>query len=141
MFKNKSEFKKEFTRRLIENYGCAIEQTHQTEKYMTLGNMVRDYASVNWKDTKEALSFQNSKQVYYFSMEFLLGRLLTNNLKNLGIYDVVVDGLKDLGIEYESLAKLELDPGLGNGGLGRLAACFMDSAASLNYPVNGNCIR
>ncbi|MBR4164117.1 MAG: glycogen/starch/alpha-glucan phosphorylase, partial [Solobacterium sp.] len=67
--------------------------------------------------------------------------MLTSNLQNRGIYDVVVDGLKDLGIEYNDLAKIESDPGLGNGGLGRLAACFMDSAASLNYPVNGNCIR
>ena len=141
MFKNKTEFKKEFTRRLIETYGCTVDQTHQTEKYMTLGNMVRDYANVNWKDTKEELARQEAKQVYYFSMEFLLGRLLTSNLKNLGIYDVVVEGLKDLGIDYDGLARLELDPGLGNGGLGRLAACFMDSAASLNYPVNGNCIR
>ena len=141
MFKNKSEFKKEFTRRLIETYGCTVDQTHQTEKYMTLGAMVRDYANVNWKDTKEALAAQESKQVYYFSMEFLLGRMLTNNLKNLGIYEVVVEGLKDLGIDYEGLERLELDPGLGNGGLGRLAACFMDSAATLNYPVNGNCIR
>ncbi len=141
MFKNKTEFKKEFTRRLIETYGCTVDQTHQTEKYMTLGNMVRDYVNVNWKDTKEELARQEAKQVYYFSMEFLLGRLLTSNLKNLGIYDVVVEGLKDLGIDYDGLARLELDPGLGNGGLGRLAACFMDSAASLNYPVNGNCIR
>ena len=141
MFKNKTEFKKEFTRRLIESYGCTVEQTHQTEKYMTLGYMVRDYANVNWKDTKEAIAAQNAKQVYYFSMEFLLGRMLTNNLKNLGIYDVVVDGLKDLNIDYDGLARLELDPGLGNGGLGRLAACFMDSAAALHYPVNGNCIR
>ena len=141
MFKNKAEFKKEFTRRLVESYGCAVEETHPTEKYMVLGNMVRDYASVNWKDTKAAVKESGAKQVYYFSIEFLLGRMLTSNLKNLGIYDMVVDGLKDLGINYDDLAKLELDPGLGNGGLGRLAACFMDSGASLDLPINGNCIR
>ena len=141
MFKNKIEFKREFNRRLIESYGCTVDQTHPTEKYMTLGAMVRDYASINWKDTKVAVDYEGKKQVYYFSMEFLLGRMLTNNLKNLGIYDIVVNGLSDLGVDYQEIADLELDPGLGNGGLGRLAACFMDSAASLNLPVNGNCIR
>ena len=141
MFKNKSEFKKEYKRRLTARYGCLPEETHITEKYMTLGTMVRDYASVYWKDTKQATSKQKSKQVYYFSMEFLLGRLLTSNIKNLGIEKIVRDGLKEMGIAYDDLAKLESDPGLGNGGLGRLAACFMDSAATNNYPVNGNCIR
>jgi starch phosphorylase len=141
MFKNKNEFKKEYERRLVESYGCAVEDTHPTEKYLTLGRMVRDYANVNWKDTKNSLKQSGAKQVYYFSIEFLLGRMLTNNLKNLGIYDIVVQGLKEMGIDYQEIADLELDPGLGNGGLGRLAACFMDSSASLNYPVNGNCIR
>lgn len=141
MFRNKSEFKKEYKRRLTENYGCLPEKTHITEKYMTLGTMVRDYANVNWKDTKQAVLKQKQKQVYYFSMEFLLGRLLTSNIKNLGIEKIVKDGLKEMGISYDDLARLESDPGLGNGGLGRLAACFMDSAASNDYPVNGNCIR
>ncbi len=141
MFNNKQEFKMEFTRRLVENYGCEVKDTHMTEKYMALGNMVRDYASVNWKDTKSAASRQEAKQVYYFSMEFLMGRMLRTNLQNLGIFDMVVKGLEELDIDYYELEELEADPGLGNGGLGRLAACFMDSSASLNYPVNGNCIR
>ncbi len=141
MFSNKEEFKKEFSQRLIEAYGTTVEMTHPTEKYLVLGEMVRDHASVNWKDTKVAVSQQDAKQVYYFSMEFLLGRSLTSNMKNLGIYDIVVEGLKDLGIDFDNLAAMERDAGLGNGGLGRLAACFMDSAASENLPVNGNCIR
>ncbi|MBO7703875.1 MAG: glycogen/starch/alpha-glucan phosphorylase [Solobacterium sp.] len=141
MFRNKHEFKKEFTQHVIESYGTTIEGTHPTERYLVLGEMVRNYASVNWKDTKQAVQQQHAKQVYYFSMEFLLGRSLTSNLMNLGIYDIVVDGLKDLGIDYEDLASMERDAGLGNGGLGRLAACFMDSAATENLPVNGNCIR
>ena len=141
MFRNKQEFKKEFTQKLIEAYGTTVEDTHPTEKYMVLGQMVRDYASVHWKDTKVAINRQKAKQVYYFSMEFLLGRSLTSNLQNLGIYDIVVNGLADLGIHYENLASMERDAGLGNGGLGRLAACFMDSAATENLPVNGNCIR
>ncbi len=141
MFKNKKEFKEEFSQRLVEAYGTTVDQTHPTEKYMVLGNMVRDYASINWKDTKVAIQKQQAKQVYYFSMEFLLGRSLTSNLQNLGIYDIVVDGLKDLGIDYNNLSAMERDAGLGNGGLGRLAACFMDSAATDEYPVSGNCIR
>lgn len=141
MFNSKEEFKQEYTKRLVESYGCAVEETHPTEKYMVLGNMVRDYASINWKDTKTAIKQTQTKQVYYFSIEFLLGKMLTSNLKNLGIYDMVVTGLKELGISYEELASFELDPGLGNGGLGRLAACFMDSGASLSLALNGNCIR
>ena len=141
MFNNKEEFKAEFVKRLLESYGCAMEDTHPTERYMALGKMVRDYASINWVDTKLASKYHQIKQVYYFSIEFLLGRMLTSNLKNLGIYDMVTEGLKDLGIDYDELAALEKDPGLGNGGLGRLAACFIDSGASLNYALNGNTIR
>jgi starch phosphorylase len=141
MFKNKAEFKKEYTRRLVESYGCTVEETHPTEKYVALAKMVRDYANVNWRDTKVAAKKSDAREIYYFSIEFLIGRMLTNNLKNLGIYDMVVEGLQELDIDYKELAEYELDPGLGNGGLGRLAACFMDSGASLNYPLNGNCIR
>lgn len=141
MFKNKAEFKKEFTRRLVESYGCTVEETHPTEKYVALAKMVRDYANVNWRDTKVAAKDADAREIYYFSIEFLIGRMLTSNLQNLGIYDMVVEGLKELGIDYKELAEYEFDPGLGNGGLGRLAACFMDSGASLNYPLNGNCIR
>lgn len=67
MFRNKQEFKKEFSQRLIEAYGTTVDQTHPTEKYLVLGEMVRDYASVNWKDTKVAVSENQAKQVYYFS--------------------------------------------------------------------------
>ena len=141
MFKNKAEFKKEFTRRLVESYGCTVEETHPTEKYVALAKMVRDYANVNWRDTKVAAKDADAREIYYFSIEFLIGRMLTSNLQNLGIYDMVVEGLQELNIDYNELAEYELDPGLGNGGLGRLAACFMDSGASLNYPLNGNCIR
>lgn len=140
-FKNKKEFQEEFKRRIIERYGRSIEQAHITEKYMVLGEMVRDYASVHWNDSKNAIAEKKSKQMYYFSMEFLMGRLLTNNLMNLGIYDLVKEGLADLDLDINELENLESDAGLGNGGLGSLAACFLDSLASLNLPGNGNCIR
>lgn len=140
-FSNKEEFKKEFKRRIVEKYGRSFEQAHKTEKYMVLGTMVRDYASVNWKTTKEAIAQNGQKQMFYFSMEFLIGRLLTSNLMNLGIYDIVKDGLADLGLDINEIEEMESDAGLGNGGLGRLAACFLDSLASLDLAGHGNCIR
>lgn len=141
MFNNKEEFKEMFQRKMVEEYGRSVEQSHVTEKFMVLGEMVREYASIHWKETKEQLAKNEAKQMYYFSMEFLIGRLLTNNLMNLGIYDIVKEGLNDLDIDINELEDLESDAGLGNGGLGRLAACFLDSLASLQLPGNGNCIR
>lgn len=141
MFKDKFEFKRDFAQRVVENYGRSVEESHITERYIVLGEMVRDYASVHWKQTKESTANLEAKQMYYFSMEFLIGRLLTNNLMNLGIYDTVRDGLKELNIDLNQLEDLESDAGLGNGGLGRLAACFLDSLASLSLPGHGNCIR
>lgn len=141
MFNNKEEFKEMFQRKMVEEYGRSVEQSHVTEKFMVLGEMVREYASIHWKETKEQLAKNEAKQMYYFSMEFLIGRLLTNNLMNLGIYDIVKEGLNDLNIDINELEDLESDAGLGNGGLGRLAACFLDSLASLQLPGNGNCIR
>lgn len=140
-FSTAEEFKEEFKRRIIEKYGRSIEQAHKTEKYMVLGELVRDFASINWKSSKEEIANKEQKQMYYFSMEFLMGRLLTNNLMNLGIYDIVKEGLADLDIDINELEDLESDAGLGNGGLGRLAACFLDSLASLNLAGHGNCIR
>lgn len=141
MFQNKEEFICEYTRRMAETYGRSVASSHKTERFLLLGEMIRDYASVNWKQTKESIANNKSRAMYYFSMEFLLGRLLTNNLMNLGIYDVVQEGLADMGIDLNELEDLESDAGLGNGGLGRLAACFMDSLASLELPGSGNCIR
>ena len=106
-----------------------------------LETIVRDQASINWALTKKHVREKEQKQMHYFSMEFLVGRLLVNNLMNLGIYEIVKDGLADLNINIHELEELESDPGLGNGGLGRLAACFMDSLASLSLPGHGNTIR
>ncbi|WP_304646794.1 glycogen/starch/alpha-glucan phosphorylase, partial [uncultured Dubosiella sp.] len=106
-----------------------------------LGDMVRDYAGIHWKETKNAVKESHTKQLYYFSMEFLMGRLLTNNLMNLGLYDIVKEGLEECGLSINEMEEMESDAGLGNGGLGRLAACFLDSLASLDLAGNGNCIR
>ena len=141
MFSSKKEFIKEYTTRLSERYGNSVDDAHPTELYDILGEMVRDYAGKYWRETKDNIVKNEKKMLVYFSMEFLIGRLLTNNMQNLGIYDVARDGLKELGIDINMLEDQESDAGLGNGGLGRLAACFLDSISSLGYPVQGNTIR
>ena len=141
MFSSKKEFKQVYQQRLIERYGNSVEEAHPTELYDVLGEMVRDYAGKYWRDTRTDVLKKGRKQLIYFSMEFLIGRLLTNNMQNLGIYEVAKEGLADLGIDINKLEDEESDAGLGNGGLGRLAACFLDSISSLGYPVMGNTIR
>lgn len=141
MFTNKETFKEEFKQRCVTKYGVDMSRCHITELYEVLGTMVRDYCAEDWKTSKDYVSERHEKQLVYFSMEFLIGRLLVNNMMNLGIYQVAKDGLKDLGIDIHQLEEQESDAGLGNGGLGRLAACFLDSIASLGYPGHGNCIR
>lgn len=141
MFKDKESFKKQYQEAVLEMYGQPLELAHRSEKFVVLEKLVRNYASSAWAQTKLVASEKKAKKLYYFSMEFLLGRMLSNNLMNLGIYEDIVQGLKELGIEYKELEELEADMGLGNGGLGRLAACFLDSIASNGYIGNGNTLR
>ena len=141
MFKNKNDFKTEYTRRLLERYGVSVEDSHITERYAILGEMVRDFANVDWADTHDKTISDNARTLIYFSMEFLIGRLLVNNMQNMGIYEVAKEGLKDLNIDIHELEQQEADAGLGNGGFGLLAACLLDSIASLGYVGHGNCIR
>ena len=141
MFSNKLDFKQEFERRLSEKYGRSVPDSHITERYDILGEMIRDYAGYEWRSCRECLLKGDQKQVIYFSMEFLIGRLMLNNMQNLGIYKIAKEGLAEMGIDINEIEDMEPDAGLGNGGLGRLAACFLDSAASLGLPVHGNTIR
>lgn len=141
MFSNKEAFKEAFLKKLEVTYGKSFEETSMQDKYQTIGTMVREHISENWIETNIRYRSSKIKQEYYFSIEFLMGRLLGNNLLNLGITEVVVDGLKDLGISITELEEEESDAGLGNGGLGRLAACFLDSLASLELPGHGCGIR
>jgi len=99
MYRTKTDFVNDFKKRMQETYGRNVESSDITEKYMVLGNIIRDFASVNWMETKEENAKQENKMMYYFSMEFLMGRLMTNNLMNLGIYDVVKEGLNELDID------------------------------------------
>lgn len=124
MFSNKEEFKKTFLKRLEMLCGKRFEESTSRDQYYTLGSMVREYISQNWIQTNERNRARKQKQVYYLSIEFLLGRLLGSNLLNLGIRNVVEEGLNDLGIRLDDIEECEADAGLGNGGLGRLAAFF-----------------
>lgn len=141
MFSNKERFKRYFLQRLEMTYGKTFEDTTSSDHFQTLGHMIREYVSSNWIQTNEQSRNNNGKQVYYLSIEFLLGRLLHNNLINLGIDQVVIEGLEDIGINFFEVEDMEHDAGLGNGGLGRLAACFLDSLATLDLPGHGMGIR
>lgn len=137
----KKRFKEDFKRMLTELYSMDVAQSEDTEQYFALGNLVRSYCAKNWSSTNRLYMKKEKKQAYYFSMEFLLGRMLKSNLLNLGILETVRGGLKELGIDLEKIVQIEADPGLGNGGLGRLAACFIDSMATCEIPGHGNGIR
>ena len=141
VFSNKEEFKNHFLQKLEMMCGKSFSESTKDDQFDTLGHMIREYVSGNWIKTNERYRSEETRQVYYLSIEFLLGRLLRHNLMNLGIEKVVDDGLTELGIDLDHLEEIETDAGLGNGGLGRLAACFLDSLASLNYPGHGCGIR
>ena len=141
MFSSKEAFEASFKEHLAQQYGKSVDNADAIEKYTVLVEMVRSYATANWMHTQESIREGHKKQMYYFSLEFLMGRMLSNNLMNLGIYGIVKDGLDELGVDINTIEDLESDAGLGNGGLGRLAACFLDSLATLNLPGNGNTIR
>lgn len=138
---DKQTFKMSFVNKFLEIHGIELKDGTNQQKYEALAGMVRDYVSRSWLKTNQKNNRSGQKQVYYFSMEFLLGRLLGDALLNLGIRDVCKDALKELNINLDELEDFEHDQGLGNGGLGRLAACFLDSMASLNIPGNGCGIR
>lgn len=141
LFENKVIFQEIFKIKTEKMYGVKFNETSDHQRYIALGTLVREFISTHWIETNEAIKNRKKKQVYYFSMEFLMGRLLTNNIMNLGVRPVIEAGLKDLNIDLNELEAVEADAGLGNGGLGRLAACFMDSLASLGLPGHGNGLR
>lgn len=137
----KKQFKQDFEKRLSTKFAIDIEKAGPQEKLAALSSVVKAYYSKIWQEDNEYKYESKKKQAYYFSVEFLPGKMLKSNLLNLGILDTVREGLADLGIELDSIARLEPDMAIGNGGLGRLASCFMDSAASTGIPLNGNGIR
>ncbi|RWZ58718.1 glycogen/starch/alpha-glucan phosphorylase [Halobacillus fulvus] len=140
-FNSKEDFKNQLTSKLQTGFGKTIDTATEFDVYRALGSLVQDEISENWLHTNRDYRENKRKQVYYFSMEFLMGRLLGNNLLNMQLLTVVQEGLEDLGLSLTSLEEKEKDPGLGNGGLGRLAACFLDSLASLELAGHGYGMR
>ncbi|KGP76851.1 maltodextrin phosphorylase [Desulfosporosinus sp. Tol-M] len=139
MFLDKENFKQAYLRELFEGEGVAPDQASPWDKFnalvVLLKERMRYYRAINRK------SVSQGKHVFYFSMEFLIGKLLHNYLVNFQIEDLVREGLAELNINLDDLYEQEVDPGLGNGGLGRLAACFLDSMAFLGIAGYGNGIR
>lgn len=134
-----------FQQALVDNLyyskGQAIHTASDIDLYFALCETVRDYLMFDWQQNVDAYYEQNPKFVYYFSAEYLLGRQLTQNLLYTETWELARDALHDYDINLDDLIALDIEPGLGNGGLGRLAACFMDSLATLNYPALGYGIR
>ena len=127
-------FVREFLRELNFGQGTDLTRASVNDKYLAMARTVRHYLMVRWLATLRRQGEIQAKSVAYLSAEFLLGRQLDNALLASDLDDVVQEGLASLGIDLAELREAEVEPGLGNGGLGRLAACFMDSLATLNVP-------
>ena len=140
MFK-KEAFKKSVKDNVKFLYRKTIEEATQEQIFQAVSYTVKDVIIDNWLETQKAYDEQDPKTVYYMSMEFLMGRALGNNLINLCAYGEVKEALDELGFDLNCIEDQEPDPALGNGGLGRLAACFLDSLATLNYSAYGCGIR
>ena len=140
------QFKKEAFKQSVKDnvkflYRKTLEEATQEQIFQAVSYTVKDVIIDNWLETQNAYDEQDPKVLYYMSMEFLMGRALGNNLINLGAYGEVQEALEELGLDLNCLEDQEPDPALGNGGLGRLAACFLDSLATLNFCAYGCGIR
>jgi starch phosphorylase len=136
IFQSKEDFLSQYCDACETFAGKGFEELNDQERYYVLASLVASKAK-----NVRAVARPEGKEVYYFSLEFLIGPLLDNYLLNFGVRDIVEEGCSDLGTSLDRLLSQEVDPGLGNGGLGRLAACFMDSMAALGINGNGNGMR
>lgn len=136
IFQSKEDFLSQYCDACETFAGKGFEELNDQERYYVLASLVASKAK-----NVRAVARPEGKEVYYFSLEFLIGPLLDNYLLNFGVRDIVEEGCSDLGTSLDLLLSQEVDPGLGNGGLGRLAACFMDSMAALGINGNGNGMR
>ena len=137
----KEQFLQDFKDILHEEQLIKVEDATSAELFQTLARTIRKYITPMWLERRNKLVEDKQKIAYYFSIEFLPGRMLETNLLNLGILDVVKEGFDELGVDFTAVKQAEYDMALGNGGLGRLAAAFMDSLATTGYPGFGNGIR
>ena len=137
----REQFKTDYLRKLAAKSAKPLEETSEWDRYHALGSLCKDYLAQKWIDTTEKYAKEGHKQVYYFSMEFLTGRFLVNNLAAQGLLNLARDVIEEIGFDFDAISEIEKDQGLGNGGLGRLAACFLDSMAALSIPGHGVGIR
>ncbi|MDW8281528.1 MAG: glycogen/starch/alpha-glucan phosphorylase [Myxococcales bacterium] len=132
-------------RAFIDHLRCSLGKDERSatlhDRFVALALVARDRLMDRWIQTQRTYQEQNVKMVYYLSAEFLLGRALANNLINLGLYEIAEQTMREMGVELGDILEQEVDPGLGNGGLGRLAACYLDSMATLSLPGFGYGIR
>jgi starch phosphorylase len=133
--------KRDVIRHVVSSLGCDYQRTSRHNYYLGLALSVRDRLIDGWVKTQRAFYDHRAKRVYYLSLEYLPGKSLANNLHCLGLYDVARQAMQDLGLSLEELEEEEWDAGLGNGGLGRLASCYLDSMATLGIPAFGYGIR
>ena len=138
---DKAKIKSEIKENVRRLYRKDLDEASNQEVYQAVSLVVKDYVIDDWLETQKAINEQDPKIVYYMSMEFLIGRLLGNNMINLKAYQPVKEALDELGFDLENIEDEEPDPALGNGGLGRLAACFLDSLSTLGYAAYGCGIR
>lgn len=138
---SKEAWERAFLDNLLCLQGRPLNRATPLDMYRALAFTIRDRLVHRWAATQQAYHTKKVKRVYYLSAEFLMGRLLGNNLMNLGVYEVAQEALAELGVDMSQLLEREADAGLGNGGLGRLAACFLDSMATLSIPGQGYGIR
>ena len=134
---SKKKFKHAFKSKMYSLYAQPVEEASKDEIFRVLCCVIKDFIAKEWVGTR----IDKEKAVFYFSMEFLIGRQLQSNLLNLDVENEIEEGLKELGIDLNEIIETEPDPGLGNGGLGRLAACFLDSMASVGISGHGYGIR
>ncbi|MDR1953297.1 MAG: glycogen/starch/alpha-glucan family phosphorylase, partial [Clostridiales Family XIII bacterium] len=138
---SKEKIKEQIVKKLKRTFGLTFEEATKEELYQAVGITVRELIMDRWADANKQVAEQGIKRLYYLSAEFLMGRALVNNMINLQLLDSYRDALFDLGLTLEDIEEQERDAGLGNGGLGRLAACFLDSLSTLDLPVTGCSIR
>ncbi|OUO35745.1 glycogen/starch/alpha-glucan phosphorylase [Olsenella sp. An290] len=137
IFESTEDFVEQYREACVNRYGTPFEELPSQERYFALAELIANKGRALFPESHP----KGAKKVYYFSLEFLLGPLLDNYLINFGVRDLVAEGVKELGSSLEDICRQEVDPGLGNGGLGRLAACFLDSMAHEGIAGYGNGMR
>ncbi|NTV90898.1 MAG: glycogen/starch/alpha-glucan phosphorylase, partial [Clostridiales bacterium] len=141
MFSDESSFVKNFKSRMSGVFGKSVEESSPLDQYMIVAAMLKEDINMRWMQTNYQYMNKGCKQIYYFSMEFLIGKLMDQFLIYFDVKDICIKGLTSLGIDYNEIQRQEPEAGLGNGGLGRLAACFLDSMATMGIPGHGCGIR